>query len=61
MVRQSVGLISVIGLVAATMALLLWPGAGLIHSGPAALIGAGLLAGALMKYVGKYPRLGSRG
>ncbi|MHB1158190.1 MAG: hypothetical protein ACYC26_15300 [Phycisphaerales bacterium] len=50
-----------IGMGAAALGLLLWPDAGLIHGGPPALIGAGLLAGALMKYVGKYPRLGSRG
>ena len=50
MKRQLTGLIVVIGGLAAAGSLLLWPDAGLIHSGPIVLLGVGLLAGALMKF-----------
>lgn len=43
-------MILVIGLLAAAAGLIFWPDAGLIHSGPIALVGVGLLAGALMKF-----------
>lgn len=50
MMRQITTWMLLIGLLAAGLAMLFWPGGGLIHSGPVALIGAGLLAGALMKH-----------